>query len=757
PTDTIEPEINYLAKDYASFRQLLLDRLAVVMPDWQERHVPDLGIMLVELLAYAGDYLSYYQDAVATEAYLGTARQRISVRRHARLVDYTMHEGCNARTWLHIKTDSNSQLDPQKVTFVTGLNGVLPENGRILTWDMLKEMPPAKFEQFKPFTPNDNQPIDLYAAHNVIYFYSWGDADCYLQKGATSATLLDTTKALCNDQPVKPAKKKPAKKADTRRILNLQKDDMLLFEEIVSPQTGSEYDANPARRHVVRLNRNPVWNYDPLYDNPVLEISWDVADALPFSLCLSAIGPAPACKRIDPVSVARGNMLLVDHGQWVSAPQDGKPLWCVPLADSIATCDGAERPSDITLQSGPFSPRLEKSDLTHREPYPYQQPATQMLRQDVRQALPLIQLNSHLSVECGAAPEVELEQIEWQIRRDLLASLPTDPHFVAEIDNEGRAHLRFGKNDLGQQPPAQHRFTAVYRIGNGSSGNVGAESITHAVSDTLIDGVTWRPYNPFPAVGGIDAEPMAEVKLYAPHTFRRRLERAITPDDYANIVMRDFSERVQRAAATFLWTGSWTEVLVAVDPLSSVTAVPQLLADITQHLTIYRRIGHDVVVKLAQYVSLDLAFTICVKPNYLRGHVKAELMQVFSNRLLRNGRKGVFHPDNLTFGEGVRQSQLVAIAQAVPGVLSVRVTKFQRQFEPLLNNKLVEKEDSNDEEPANNNGDQEQKENPATKQPVNLKNDEGIIELSALEIARVDNDPNFPEHGCIQFTMEGGR
>ena len=92
-----EPEINYLAKDYASFRQVILDRLAVIMPGWTERHAPDLGIALVEVLAYVGDYLSYHQDAVATEAYLATARRRISVRRHARLVDYRMHEGCNAR------------------------------------------------------------------------------------------------------------------------------------------------------------------------------------------------------------------------------------------------------------------------------------------------------------------------------------------------------------------------------------------------------------------------------------------------------------------------------------------------------------------------------------------------------------------------------------------------------------------------------------------------------------------------------------
>ncbi len=124
PTPVTEPEINYLAKDYASFRQLLLDRLAITMPDWQEQHIPDTGIVIVEILAYVADYLSYYQDAVATEAYLGTARQRISVRRHVRLVDYHIHEGCNARTWLFISVSSDlsgtSAIAPGDVYFIAG-------------------------------------------------------------------------------------------------------------------------------------------------------------------------------------------------------------------------------------------------------------------------------------------------------------------------------------------------------------------------------------------------------------------------------------------------------------------------------------------------------------------------------------------------------------------------------------------------------------------------------------------------------------
>src|SRR5437764_6689226 len=97
-----QPEINYMAKDFASFRELMLDRLAVLMPQWTERSPADIEVMLVELLAYVGDYLSYQQDVIATESYLGTARRRISIRRHTRLLDYFISEGSNARTWVQI-------------------------------------------------------------------------------------------------------------------------------------------------------------------------------------------------------------------------------------------------------------------------------------------------------------------------------------------------------------------------------------------------------------------------------------------------------------------------------------------------------------------------------------------------------------------------------------------------------------------------------------------------------------------------------
>ena len=104
-------QVDYLAKDYASFRQALARPApAAVAAAGPSATRPTSAITLVELLAYVGDQLSYYQDAVATEAYLETARQRISVRRHARLVDYQMHDGARARAFVHLGLKRGAKL-----------------------------------------------------------------------------------------------------------------------------------------------------------------------------------------------------------------------------------------------------------------------------------------------------------------------------------------------------------------------------------------------------------------------------------------------------------------------------------------------------------------------------------------------------------------------------------------------------------------------------------------------------------------------
>ncbi|SEO73654.1 putative baseplate assembly protein [Nitrosovibrio sp. Nv6] len=767
------PEINYLAKDYASFRQLMLDRLALIMPDWQERHVPDIGITLVELLAYTADYLSYYQDAVATEAYLETARQRISIRRHVRLVDYRMHEGNNARTWITVWTATDlPPLKAKDIYFITGFPDIKAASGNVVKQEDLDRVPENWYEVFEPLVTHDAEAEPQFtfrAAHSKIHFYTWDDQECCLPKGATRATLLDEAPVAIEPQ----AKNQPpsqgesanliqdktaAKADDTQtdiseaqaetqadndeltrpktptrararaqkgteaynqtktgdggpqRILNLSPGDVLIFEEVLGPTTNNPADADPLRRHAVRLIRVTP-SLDGLLNKPVLEIEWDPADALPFSLCLSARLPAPDCRRIGDVSVARGNVVLVDHGRRVE-----EPLGPVETKETVRECGCEGSVIESTTVAKRFNPVLKHAPLTFGEPLPANGPASTLLRQDAWRALPHIVLQEFLNSEVGAAGPI------WNPQYDLLASGAEDRHYVAELDDEGRAHLRFGDGELGRTPAAGVHFMATYRVGKGSSGNVGRDMINHLVlREGTLSADAIKPRNPLPAEGGMAPEPVTEAKLFAPHLFRTQLERAITAEDYANLAERNTG--IQRGAAELRWMGSWYEARVAIDPAFTDEADAALLKEIEGYLYRYRRMGHDLAVVPAHYVPLYLAMEICVLPQYARGHIKAELLKVFGSKPLENGKLGFFHPDNLSFGDGIYVSQLIAMAKSVEGVETVKVTKLQRLDTPAGGGAI----------------------------------DTGVLPLGSGEIAQLNNDPSFPENGKLELILRGGR
>ncbi len=82
--------IDYMARDYDSIRQALIDRIPEKLPNWTDRSEADFGIVLIELFAYMADILSYYQDRIANESFLTTAQERRSVIHHLRLIGYEL-------------------------------------------------------------------------------------------------------------------------------------------------------------------------------------------------------------------------------------------------------------------------------------------------------------------------------------------------------------------------------------------------------------------------------------------------------------------------------------------------------------------------------------------------------------------------------------------------------------------------------------------------------------------------------------------
>jgi len=115
---------------------------------------------------------------------------------------------------------------------------------------------------------------------------------------------------------------------------------------------------------------------------------------------------------------------------------------------------------------------------------------------------------------------------------------------------------------------------------------------------------------------------------------------------------------------------------------------------------------------------------VCLNENYFRSDVAAAILQRFSNQILSDGTPGVFYAENFAFGQPVYLSKMYQAAQTVPGVASVTITVFKRQNAPDTDTTAL---------------------------------NAGKFVPGRLEIARCDNDPNFPEHGVFNLTMGGGK
>ncbi|MCQ4164900.1 putative baseplate assembly protein [Tahibacter harae] len=78
------------------------------------RAADDFSLGLLDAWASVGDVLSFYQERIANEGYLGTATERRSVLELARLVGYRLRPGVAASAYLAYTVDDN-QADPVSV------------------------------------------------------------------------------------------------------------------------------------------------------------------------------------------------------------------------------------------------------------------------------------------------------------------------------------------------------------------------------------------------------------------------------------------------------------------------------------------------------------------------------------------------------------------------------------------------------------------------------------------------------------------
>lgn len=92
---------------FADWRRHLLAAVGreTALVEWRAREPGDLGLMLIEMGAYVLDVTSFYDQLVANESYLPTARLVGAQRRHVGLLGYLPRPAIGSSVWLAAEAD----------------------------------------------------------------------------------------------------------------------------------------------------------------------------------------------------------------------------------------------------------------------------------------------------------------------------------------------------------------------------------------------------------------------------------------------------------------------------------------------------------------------------------------------------------------------------------------------------------------------------------------------------------------------------
>jgi len=625
PSDA--PPIDYLSKDFLSFRQALLDFSALRYPEWQERSEADFGMMFLEALCALADDLSYTQDRIAVEATLDTATQRRSVVRHARLVDYEPRPAIAASVLLQLDVTGTTPLPDGIVVSAPGPDGTpIPfETGGTLQNRLID---PKTNCPYGPHVPPPATTVSPLWNNGAIQPYLLDDSQRCLRAGSVQmyvqghgfdffigqALLIDTTAASTADAPL---------------------------------------------RQVIHLAEQPTETYDRLYPpgdpngTPITLIQWADADALTDDRDLANTKLAG-----NLIPATQGLTLPVET--FVIPPAAaGQP----PTTAALVRTGPNDSPGDPSLQYLYPLTSGQLAWLPATDPTQYPQPELVLL-----------------------GPVGDAAQALWTFQHWLLESEPfdtaytVDPALYSQVagtvggtlsfdyDGDAGSTIRFGDGVFGAEPIPGSVFNATCRVGGGKAGNVAADSITQVGShwSNLVSAAS----NPLPATGGLDAETLESVRRLAPQAFRAVQYRAVLPADYE--AAAETLPWVRRAGTVFRWTGSWLTVFTTPDPFHAEQIAIDRRTALIALLNRYRMAGYESYVPDPQYVSLDVVVEVCALPTAFRGDVEAALLTA-----LGSGPGGFFDPDNFTFGQPLQLSDLEAAAQRAYGVAGVTCVRYR--------------------------------------------------------------------------------
>ncbi len=456
--ELVDVPVDYQARDWRSYRRALLEMVSLRHPHWKDRLEADLGMMMLESMAALADEMTYTQDRFAREAHLETATQRRSVRRHARFVDYEMHDGLAASGWLLVEvTDEagnviNAETDPMPpettVEIPAGTSAqATGDDGKPIVFEVGTSIQDMVERRDGP------DPYVVDGALDGLVPYIWDEDDTCLPAGSTSLDLEGSFETVLNTAGYPRRlllRAVPADAALPVRTAWVVLDGPEQVDEATDPLTEIDYtrltwseawaipsdmDLDVLRVHgnlvpIVAGQTTPGWNEDPesFTIRPEAE-AW--SGEVPHAV--ERTGPGGAAVFLRGLGGSDETLLA-----WV--PEDDTAIGAIPNTETLAL----DQKPEVWLQE------VDSGDTWDWQRSLLGSPSA-------------TSSDKHFTLDDGLWEEVVRY---W---RDA-----PDPIRHYDFRTGDGYSIRFGEGEFGMSPPRGTEFALRYRLGGGDRGNLPA-------------------------------------------------------------------------------------------------------------------------------------------------------------------------------------------------------------------------------------------------------------------------------------------
>ncbi len=281
---------------------------------------------------------------------------------------------------------------------------------------------------------------------------------------------------------------------------------------------------------------------------------------------------------------------------------------------------------------------------------------------------------THVSAASASGTESTLQvrvgDVLWHEVLALFGQGAQDRVFITRTDDDGKTTIQFGDGRAGARlPSGQNNIRASYRKGIGLGGLVAGGKISMLIGPPL--GVK-SVVNPLAATGAADPESLDDARSNAPIPVLT-LDRAVSLRDFEDFA-RGFAG-IAKALATWSWDGQTRRIFITVAGPDGAEIKPD--SDLYANLVAALAAAGDPFVTFAVKTHRPAFFRaglkVKVDPDYL-----PEVVLPAVEAALR----GCFAFANRAFGQPVAMSEVIAVAQAVAGVIAIDLDRLYRTSPP---------------------------------------------------------------------------